>query len=194
LTTTRLAGDHIETWLSRNPSQQQRDCCGQMLVDLFHHSVFVTGVLHADPNFGNYLFGDAGQLGLIDFGCVKRLDSAFAGAMQRLIEADRLDPDATEALHRNLGVRYRSDVPRAALGSFLSRWGTWIAEPYRTASFDFTKSGAYFERSAQMGRELYDYLERYEGAFLYFGRAHHGLLRLLQRLGATVSMVPNEHR
>ena len=30
---------------------------------------------------------------------------------------------------------------------------------------------AYLE--SLLGRELYDYLERYDGAFLYFGRAHH---------------------
>jgi predicted unusual protein kinase regulating ubiquinone biosynthesis (AarF/ABC1/UbiB family) len=190
ITTTRLSGKHIDEWLLGNPPQQERDRYGQLLVDLLNHSTFVMGAIHADPNFGNYLFRDDGTLGLIDFGCVKHLEPSFLEAARATMLPGEPEPDATESLHRGLGVVYRHDVPAAELRGFLQRWGTWLDEPYREDFFDFAHSDEYFQRGAQLGRELYGYIERYEGPFVYFGRAQQGLMRILQRLSAKVRMTP----
>jgi hypothetical protein len=64
--------------------------------------------------------------------------------------------------------------------------------PYQTDGFDFSGSDGFFARGAHLGRELYRFVDRYDGDFTYFGRTEHGLLRLLQRLGARVRMRPEE--
>jgi predicted unusual protein kinase regulating ubiquinone biosynthesis (AarF/ABC1/UbiB family) len=190
LTTTRMTGKHIDAWLAGNPPQSERDRLGQLLVDLFNHMTFVTGTIHADPNVGNYLFREDGKLGLLDFGCVKRLEPGFVEAARNIHQSTDEDPVTIEALHRHLGVVYRHDVPASELQEFLCRWGAWLREPYRELYFDFANGDEYFRRGEALGRQLYDYLLRYESSFLYYGRADHGLMRLLQRLRARVRMVP----
>jgi len=72
-----------------------RDLLATML-----RQIVVDGVFHADPHPGNILFLAGGQLGLIDFGSVGRLDSELRASLQRLLLAlDRRDPVAlTDAL------------------------------------------------------------------------------------------------
>jgi predicted unusual protein kinase regulating ubiquinone biosynthesis (AarF/ABC1/UbiB family) len=46
------------------------------------HELFITGLydlhaIHADPNPGNFIIGDDLTIGLVDFGCIKRLDPDF---------------------------------------------------------------------------------------------------------------------
>ncbi len=188
IATERLAGAHAAEYVATQPSQQERNRFGQLLVDLFHHSVFDLQRFHADPNFGNYLFRDDGQLGLIDFGCVRRLDTQFVGALRRFFALQRVDGESVEQLHAALGVQYRADTPKSELEDFLLRWRQWLLKPYRSEVFDYARNQDYFERGFAMGNEARRFLGQYEGAFLYFGRAHHGLQRLLQTLEATVRM------
>ncbi|MBN2195097.1 MAG: AarF/ABC1/UbiB kinase family protein [Polyangiaceae bacterium] len=187
LTTTRLGGVHLDQWLATHPSQAARDHYGQLFVDLFHHCVFELGRLHADPNPGNYLFLPGGGLGLLDFGCVRQLAPTFGEGLRRIMAPNRRPGDVAEA-HRCLGVHYRRDLPQAELGSFLVRWGAWLNEPYRVERFDFGAADDYFARGSAMRSELSHCLERYDGPFLFFGRAHQGLMRTLQRLGAKVRL------
>jgi ubiquinone biosynthesis protein len=49
--------------------------------------VIVDGIFHADPHPGNVLLGEDGQLALLDFGSVGRLDSALRASLQRLLLA-----------------------------------------------------------------------------------------------------------
>jgi hypothetical protein len=149
---------------------------------LFEHQF-----IHADPNLGNYLFSDSGQLGLIDFGCVRRLGEAALRALRRVYTLEDSDPQAIERIHAEMGVSYRPSTSRAQLNRFLSAWSEWISEPYRRERFDFG-DGAYFERGAVLEREAREIVHACDGAFLYFGRAHHGLMRLLQNLGVSVDM------
>lgn len=187
LVTERIDGHPLAAWLATHPSYQLRKHYGQLLVDLFHECVFERQFIHADPNFGNYLFSDSGQLGLIDFGCVRRLDQAAIGTLRRVYTLDDSDPQTIERTHADMGMKYRASAPRAQLDRFLTDWSTWISAPYRSDRFDFGER-AYVERGAVLEREAREMVESCDGSFLYFGRAHHGLQRLLQALGVSVCM------
>jgi predicted unusual protein kinase regulating ubiquinone biosynthesis (AarF/ABC1/UbiB family) len=188
ISTERLAGLHLQEYVAMAPSQSARNHFGQLLVDLFAHSIFELNQIHADPNFGNYLFRSDGTLGLIDFGCIRNLDASFVRTLRQLFTLKSFDGDALEELHRNLGVRYHEHLPRSTLRSFLLRWGQWVIEPHLTPCFDYSsRNEEYFRRGFELGREARGYISHTDGPFLYFGRAHHGLQRMLQTLGATVT-------
>ena len=40
--------------------------------------MFVDHQIHADPNFGNFFIMNDGRIGLIDFGCVRKIEPEFA--------------------------------------------------------------------------------------------------------------------
>lgn len=73
LTMSRVAGLRLQDFLQSNPSQSLRDKLGAALCRLFFFQLFRVGALHADPHPGNYLLAEDGSIGLVDFGCVKRL-------------------------------------------------------------------------------------------------------------------------
>ena len=53
-------------------------------MELFYFQVLRLGAFHADPHSGNYLFGSDGSIGLVDFGCVKRLTPEFVANLSGL--------------------------------------------------------------------------------------------------------------
>ena len=88
LTTTRIGGLHLSSWLETRPSKAERDHFGQRLVDFFNFGVFTLSTIHADPNPGNFLFREDGRLGIIDFGCVKNLSPTFVKAIGHLLKTE----------------------------------------------------------------------------------------------------------
>ncbi|MGC4069238.1 MAG: AarF/UbiB family protein [Polyangiaceae bacterium] len=191
LTTERLLGLHLTEWLRRCPSENERNRYGQLLVSLFYHCLFDLGVIHADPNFGNYLFQSDGSLGLLDFGCIRRLSKEQVEAFYDLTDPNHTSSEPIEVTHARLGIRYRTNMPRRERENFLKDWGDWLREPFRTPHFDFSRAEPYFEQGARLARLSHRFLEHYDGSFLYVGRAHQGLLRFLQVLGARVQMIRN---
>jgi predicted unusual protein kinase regulating ubiquinone biosynthesis (AarF/ABC1/UbiB family) len=82
LTMDRLPGRHLEEWLpGSTPEARQR--AGMTLSELYYTQLFDLRMLHADPHPGNYLFEDDGRVGLVDFGCVKRLDEGWTATYAR---------------------------------------------------------------------------------------------------------------
>lgn len=187
LVTERLEGLHLLDWLATGPTQALREHYAQLLVDLFHQSVFELHCIHGDPNFGNYLFRDDGKLGWLDFGCVRTLDSSSMNALRRFYRPQLEDPESVLRIHHEMGVRYHSDVPADEVLDFVVQWSQWISEPYRNTQFNFSRPG-YMEQGAALGHKARALVESCNGAFLYFGRAQQGLYRLLQSLGACVRM------
>ncbi|MCP4675281.1 MAG: AarF/ABC1/UbiB kinase family protein [Deltaproteobacteria bacterium] len=189
LTISMISGLHLDEWLATGPSKEERDNYGQLLVDLFNHTLHEKCVIHADPNLGNYLFRDDGKLGLIDFGCIKRVGKDFAHNFTLVTEAYlRGDLETVRQLHRNLGILYKQRGNEEEFMAFYDSWLNWLTKPFRQEYFDFSNSDDYFNNGIRYAKELYHYMDRYDGMFVYFGRAEHGLLRILQRLGARVRM------
>jgi predicted unusual protein kinase regulating ubiquinone biosynthesis (AarF/ABC1/UbiB family) len=77
LATSFVEGIDFETLLSRTLPQETIDHYAQLIFDSFFVSLYRLRQIHADPNPGNFLFLEEGKLGMIDFGCVKRIDEGF---------------------------------------------------------------------------------------------------------------------
>ena len=70
LTMECLSGVHLEEFLARGPSQEQRDEFGRKILRAWYRLFYTGRMNYADPHPGNFLFMDDGRLGLIDFGLV----------------------------------------------------------------------------------------------------------------------------
>lgn len=83
LTMEDLGGQTFDQFLSRNPSQEDRDAVAAKMVRAGDRLLFRAGLLYADPHPGNYLFLSAGRLGLVDFGCMRPYQAADWELMRR---------------------------------------------------------------------------------------------------------------
>lgn len=73
LTMERLTGRPLSVFVATaSPAAKQR--AGVALGRAFMRSQYVMRAIHADPHPGNYLFSPDGRVGILDFGCVRRLD------------------------------------------------------------------------------------------------------------------------
>ena len=72
-----IEGMHLKDFLATNPSQEIRNRAGQRMWDFYDYQVNELNLIHADPHPGNFLFQADGNLGVIDFGCVKRIPKEF---------------------------------------------------------------------------------------------------------------------
>jgi ubiquinone biosynthesis protein len=64
-----------------------RKALARELLGCLLKQILITGIFHADPHPGNVLVLPSGQLGLIDFGSVGRLDITQQDALRRLLVA-----------------------------------------------------------------------------------------------------------
>ena len=111
ITATEQIGDH--------------QALARTLFDTLLREVMIEGIFHADSHPGNVLLLANGQLGLLDFGSVGRIDAGLRGALQRLLLAvDRGDPATLhDALLEIVQRPDALDEPalERALGQFMAR-------------------------------------------------------------------------
>lgn len=189
ITTAMIHGEHMDTWLKRKPSRESKNRYGQILVDLFNYCIHEKQIAHADPNPGNYLFREDGKLGVIDFGCVKRLRTDFIRSVQMATDPDfGEDPEKIKTFYRLAGIHFNRDFDHTDFNDFIHRWIGWVTRPEREGWFSFDRKNGYFDEGLSLLKDFYRYIEHFEGAFIYFGRSFYGLRRLLQSLGARVDM------
>lgn len=190
LTMTFVEGRHMKEFLQTSPSQEQRNHFGQLLWDFFHDQVVQRDTIHADTHPGNFLFGDDGRLGVIDFGCVKNFPEEFTRKYLRLLptHVDE-DEEAIRKLFIDLDItRENPDNPKKEeqFYRFCRNYGSAFAQPYKTDRFDFGKPEfrALINRFAKEPPILNE--PRGSKHFIYSTRVHLGLYNLLMKLGAVV--------
>jgi len=198
LTMTYVEGRHLDTLLEDAPDQATRDHFGQLLWDFLHEQVtHNTRRLHADTHPGNFLFRNDGQLGVIDFGCVKTFPQAFRDDMLRLYRARmEHDTDAIEDFLWRLDILRdeMTEATRDEVRAFFDRYGSLIVEPYRATTFDFGDDD--FRERLQDCFEQASTLRQAAGSphFIYLNRALVGLLNLLIQLQPRVNTADSFER
>ena len=79
-----MDGMPFNQWIRTDPAPEKRTEVAQTLQDLFIFGLYRMKCIHADPNPGNFLISQDGNVGLVDFGCVKRFDPQFVSLYGQL--------------------------------------------------------------------------------------------------------------
>jgi aarF domain-containing kinase len=74
LTMERLEGIHLDEFITRNPSQRERNEVARNLMRAWYRLMYSGRMLYADFHPGNFLVLEDGRLGLLDFGFVINID------------------------------------------------------------------------------------------------------------------------
>lgn len=195
LTMDWLEGKHMKEFLSTNPSQEVRNQMGQALWDFFDFQINQLQYLHADPHPGNFLFMEDGSVGILDFGCAKKLPQDFYQLFAQLMNPSIItDKPKMEKVLTELNIVYPADSPKTRklyIDTFTSVINK-LAQPFFSEEFDFGDK-SYIESVYKMGESLGNIPElrndknpRGSKHFIYLNRTYFGLYNLLADLGAKV--------
>ncbi len=188
LTMSFIEGAPAPDFLASNPSQSVRDLIGSRLLELYYFQVQQVQALHADHHPGNYLFKPDGQIGLVDFGCVKRLSFDVA-ELSRCCVARSWKQGKAQAEHV-IRLIWGKQVPFKQARDMLSsvEEGVDVLFPMKTgaaAIVDFGKPDLLKIFGRNLRQVLRHKLTNPEFAFL--SRAELGLFGLLHQLKSRVN-------
>ncbi len=186
LTMSFVDGLAMSAFLKTGPSQSVRDLIGSRLVELYYFQLHKLKSIHADHHPGNYLFQPDGCIGLIDFGCVKRIAFDATDLIDCVVA--RSWHESEKATKHFLQLVFGRDVPyqraRKMFPTLEEMAG--ILHPVGTPStVDFGNARMLQVLGRAMGAVLRDKLTNPEFAFI--SRADLGLYSLLHQLRARVN-------
>ncbi|MBX3102236.1 MAG: AarF/ABC1/UbiB kinase family protein [Bacteroidetes bacterium] len=182
-----LPGLHLRDFLQTNPTQETINLIGQRIWDFYEFQIHRLRLLNADPHPGNFLFLPDGRVGVLDFGCTKRVTEElyqdyFALAEEGLFE----DPPRAQEVLRKIEILRPEDSPAKA-ETLTEQFGTLISlvtRPYHQGAFDFGDH-SYFREINRVGTEISKTREvRGSREFLFVNRTYFGLFALLHQMGA----------
>lgn len=153
LTMEYLEGQHLEEFLSNNPSQELRNRHGDQINRAGFRMWYSGRTVYADPHPGNYLFLPDGRLGLLDFGCCHRFsEEEYEYVTQVERGAQGSIEELDEAIARGCDMKLEEfSEERLAL---MREYCEWLWDPLREdGPFDFGVPG-YFERGMRLYGEF----------------------------------------
>ena len=181
LTMDRLSGINFESFLEiATPEAKQH--AGDILVRLCMEMMFKMRMLHADPHGGNFLFTPEGNIGLIDYGCVRFFDKDLVTAFARLDKGvltgdnDLLLQGARELGVLNTDKQGAVDLLLEAVQPLSKILGgaTYVAG---------TAEGAISEEWKKLGPKFLRYPGlQYPGKLVYLDRTFGGIYGMLRRM------------
>jgi predicted unusual protein kinase regulating ubiquinone biosynthesis (AarF/ABC1/UbiB family) len=194
LTMSYVEGESLSNWLKRNPARDLRNLVGVRLCEAYETQVQRLKVLHADQHPGNYLFQPDGRIGLVDFGCVKRITYDIV-ELRRCYD-QRSWRQSEAAARYFLAMVYGKSVPYRRARKILPLLEQWL-DTYRpigrTADIviDFGNRSRLNPAAKEIKRQyqrqiLQDKL--IDPEYVFVVRADMGINHLLSELGATVNV------
>ena len=193
LTMSYVEGEKLNDFLQRKPSQTLRNLVGARLVESCETQIQWLKAVHADQHPGNYLFQPDGRIGLVDFGCVKRI--SFDILELRRCYDERTWQESEAAARHFITMVYGKGVPYAKARKILPILEQFldVFQPKgRTADIVIgNRDPKLLAKRREIHRQylkqvLRDGLINTEFAFL--ARSDMGLHHLLHELGAVVNL------
>ncbi len=163
-----------------------RNEIGKKLFLAWYWPLYRFGLLHGDPHPGNYLILNDEQIGLLDFGCVRRFEKPFLQAVVDLYVALR---DKKPDLAVNAYERWGFTNINNELIEVLNQWANLLYEPLledRKRPIQDSNGG---KKGWEIARNVHKQLHNLGGIkppreFVFMDRAAVGIGSVLMRLGA----------
>lgn len=190
-----MPGKVLKEFIATNPDQATRNKIGQAMWDFYDFQIHNLHQVHADPHPGNFIVSDDGQLGVIDFGCVKVIPDEFYEPYFSLIRKDLLfKGEELDQRFMDLKFIYDNDTDedKAYFSNVIREMMGLLGQPFHQDEFDFGDD-TYFQQIFQMGETIseskkFRESEKARGARdgLYINRTYFGLYNILNELKAKV--------
>jgi predicted unusual protein kinase regulating ubiquinone biosynthesis (AarF/ABC1/UbiB family) len=192
ITMSWLEGLHLKEFLATNPSQETRNKIGQALWDFYNFQQHELRAVHADPHPGNFLITPEGNLGIIDFGCIKELPDSFYYPFFSTTSTNLMNNrEETIKAFRALEMILPNDSEKQIdfYHQAYKEMITLFAQPYIKGEFDFSKP-EFFDALYSFGEKISKMPEFKQARgvkhFIYVNRTNFGLYNILNELGASV--------
>ena len=191
-----LTGQHLEDWLETHPSQVQRNEVGQKLFDFFWYCVLQLKKINADPHPGNFLILADGQIGILDFGCVRSLSDDFVydltDMIPKIVDSYFFNKNFQSLLESYQQLKFiEQDISLKVFESEimpdLRLYGQWLGEAYVERTFDFNNKTPCPGKPNKFNGNAIKFLNGMHSEQPCFDRAHIGLMNLLTRIGACIN-------
>jgi predicted unusual protein kinase regulating ubiquinone biosynthesis (AarF/ABC1/UbiB family) len=191
-----LTGQHLEDWLKTNPSQTQRNEVGQKLFDFFWYCVLQLKKINADPHPGNFLILADGQLGILDFGCVRSLSDDFirdfSDMIPNIVDGYFFNKNTQSLLESYQKLKFIEqgvslEVFESEIMPDLKLYGQWLGEAYVEKTFDFNNKKPCPGKPEDLSGSAIKFLSGMYSEQPCFDRAHLGLMNLLSQIGACIN-------
>ncbi len=190
LTMTWLEGETIES--ARRWPAGDRLLLAETLLRLFLTSSLRWGYLHSDPHPGNYRFlykEGRPVVGLLDFGCVKKLDretTTRLGDLLRDAVAGKLDDDPERALSRFVALGFKQEALEPMMDR-LPGLCRILFEPFRSDTAYPVSDWRMAERTEELlGDFRWNFRFAGPASLIYFMRAYQGVIQYLEALDAPI--------
>lgn len=197
LTMDWIEGELLYDWLATNPSESSKQKIAQTLWDTFLFQIQELGLVHADPHPGNFIVTPEEKLCLIDFGCVKPIESSFYQAYFQMLLPEVYGDDTRliETLNKlDFFTNSDSEEDKHYLLESLKFSIEMLAVPFQTPTFNFG-SWDYMKgihtQGEQMAKEIRKRkitAARGPKEAIYLLRTFYGLYAILGKIGQTVTL------
>jgi hypothetical protein len=186
-----LDGVHIDEYLARNPSQEERNEFALKIIRGHFRLLFTSRLSYADFHPGNFLFMDDGRLGFIDFGfMVTHTDEEWA-ILEKMDRALTTGCREDRSAANKAWCYITDDLADAERLRLADDFSDWIGRcRYYGGPFDFGD-----EDDFRRGVDLFTAMvrKRYNRArpcTPAIGRQNFGLRAMLYRLKAKIDIRP----
>lgn len=139
LTMEFVAGQKLDTALAAMTDEAERTDLLTRFIETYVWMFHERLELHADPHPGNFIVDEAGDLVILDFGCVKSCDPAFADGVLDIMDACwQRDDERVARLYRELGFGRNDPDPKIFDPRLLRAYHEIALAPFlRDEAFDF---------------------------------------------------------
>ena len=193
-----LNGLHLKEYLETNPSQEEKNNVAQALWDFYEFQLHQLKAIHADPHPGNFLFQENGNVGIIDFGCIKIVPEDFYyHYFPLLIDQVQEDQLLIDKLLREIEIIFPKDDAKTIkeLSDAFLKMTTILSEPFKNERFHFTYE--FLDKIYAIGEEIYQIPEvkkptqpRGSKHALYVNRTYFGIYSMMADLNAEIKTKP----
>lgn len=192
-----IDGVHLREFMANDPPYELREQLAYKIWEFYEYQMHKLRRINADPHPGNFLFREDGTLGVLDFGCTKRLTDDIHADYFRLADPFLFeDRERAERLMEEIDLLRPEDEgkKRDKLYDVFSRMISMISLPYHQGYFDFTDE-TYYNKLTEIGQELADLHElRGSRHYIFLNKTYYGLYSLFNELGVKLHTICKYHR
>lgn len=187
-----IDGVSLDLWIKGDRKQEDKDRVAGTLYEIFLRGLYELNCIHADPNPGNFIITEDLKVGLIDFGCIKKLNPEFLKVYIKLNKTILLgDKEYTNFLD-DLNL-LKEDVPakiKENIFKIMVKIGRWYNRFYNVEYFDFRENKDIFHEPQDYFKELGKYRNyfRAQPDFVFLDRTRYGLYRIFEQMEVKVKI------